>query len=74
VTALGNQAHMFARPYRRKELIWCSGSVLGCGPVTSIPHPAIPEPMLLISFPGGGHLAAHSCHHFVRSLPAPSAF
>lgn len=48
---------MFARPYRRDELIWCFETALGCGPATSITHPAIPQPMLLVSFPGGGHLS-----------------
>lgn len=57
MTALGNQAHMFARPYRRDELIRCFENVLPCAPVASITHPAIPQPMLLVSFPGGGHLS-----------------
>lgn len=57
MTALGNKAHMFARSHRRDALIWCFGTVLGCEPVTSIGDQAIPEPMLLVSFPGGGHMS-----------------
>ena len=49
--ALGSKAHMFARPYRRDELTRCFAKVLGCAPVVSITHPAIPQPMLLVSFP-----------------------
>ena len=30
---------------------------LGCGPVRTVEHPAMPEPMLLVDFPGGGHLS-----------------
>ncbi|MDQ2810916.1 MAG: hypothetical protein M3Z75_03295 [Actinomycetota bacterium] len=55
--ALGNRAHMFARLHRRDELIWCFGTALHCGPVTSIGDPADSEPTLLVSFPGGGHMS-----------------
>jgi hypothetical protein len=57
VIGLGNQPRIFARPHRREELTWCFGDVLGCGPVASVTHPAMPEPMLLVSFPGGGGLS-----------------
>jgi hypothetical protein len=45
VIALGNQAHIFARPRRREELIWCFGTVLGCEPLSAITHPAMAEPI-----------------------------
>ena len=39
MTALGKNVHIFARPHRRQELIWCFDTVLGCGPVASIDRP-----------------------------------
>ena len=57
MTALGNNAHIFARPHRRQELIWCFDTVLKCGPVASVEHPGMAEPMLIVRFPGGGHLS-----------------
>ena len=57
MTALGDNVHIFARPDRRQDLIWCFETVLGCGPVTSIEHPGMTEPMLLVPFPDGGHLS-----------------
>jgi hypothetical protein len=56
MTALGNNIHLFARPHRRQDLIWCFGTVLGCGPVASVRQSGMAEPMLLVRFPGGGHL------------------
>ena len=57
MTALGNNVHIFARPHRRQDLIWCFDTVLGCGPVDTIEHAGMPEPMLLVRFPGGGNLS-----------------
>ena len=57
MTALGNNVHLFARPHRRQELTWCFDTVLGCGPVATVQHPGMTEPMLLVRFPGGGHLS-----------------
>jgi hypothetical protein len=57
MTALGNNIHLFARPHRRQDLIWCFGTVLGCGPVASVRQSGMAEPMLLVRFPGGGHLS-----------------
>lgn len=54
---LGNNVHIFARPQRRQELLWCFETVLGCGPVATVEHPGMPEPMLIVAFPGGGHLS-----------------
>ncbi len=34
--ALGNNAHIFARPQRRPELFWCFETVLACGPVATV--------------------------------------
>jgi hypothetical protein len=65
MTALGNNIHIFARPHRRKELIWCFETVLGCGPVASVPHSGMAEPMLLIHFPGGGYLSIE----FIEDAP-----
>ena len=64
MTALGNNVHIFARPHRREELIWCFDTVLGCRPVASIDHPGMPEPMLVVRFPDGGNL----CIEFVEEL------
>lgn len=64
MTALGDNAHVFARPARRRELRWCFETVLGC-PVESVAHPAMPEPMLLVRFPDGGHLSIE----FVADAP-----
>ncbi|MBO0837017.1 MAG: hypothetical protein J2P28_16130 [Actinobacteria bacterium] len=54
--SLGNNVHIFARPHRRAELARCFEQVLAC-PVRPVVHPAMPEPMLLVDFPGGGHLS-----------------
>ena len=59
---LGNNAHIFARPHRREELRWCFETVLGCGPVASLDHQGMAEPMLLVRFPGGGHLSIEFTH------------
>jgi hypothetical protein len=56
MTALGASVHLFARPERREELRRCFETVLGAT-VESIAHPAMPEPMLLVRFPDGGHLS-----------------
>ncbi len=54
---LGSNAHLFARPQRREELWRCFDAVLGCGPVATVDHPGMAEPMLLIRFPAGGSLS-----------------
>lgn len=56
MTALGSNAHIFARPHRREQLRWCFAEVLGC-PVAEVNHPAMPEPMLVVRFPAGGALS-----------------
>lgn len=56
VTALGSNVHIFARPRRREQLRWCFEAFLGC-PATAVDHPGMPEPMLVVRFPGGGHLS-----------------
>ncbi len=56
MTALGNNAHIFARPQRREQLRWCFAEVLGC-PVADVDHPSMPEPMLVVRFPAGGALS-----------------
>jgi hypothetical protein len=55
--ALGSNVHVFARPHRREELARCFETVLGCGPVRTAEWPGIGQPMLIVSFPGGGHLS-----------------
>jgi hypothetical protein len=65
MTALGNNAHIFARPQRREMLRWCFETVLGCGPVATVNHPGIAEPMLVVRFPGGGHLSIE----FIEDAP-----
>ena len=54
---LGNNAHIFARPFRRQALVSCFEDALRCGPVRTVAHPAMAEPMLIVDFPGGGHLS-----------------
>ena len=53
---LGDNAHLFARPHRRQELLWCFQTVLGC-PVATLERPGRTEPVLLVRFPGGGNLS-----------------
>ena len=55
--ALGSNVHIFARPHRREQLAWCFESALGCGPVRTVEWPGIDQPMLIVGFPGGGHLS-----------------
>jgi hypothetical protein len=55
--ALGSNVHIFARPHRRQALAWCFETVLGCGQVTAVEHPDMDQTMLLVRFPGGGHLS-----------------
>jgi hypothetical protein len=57
MTALGSNAHTFAQPHRRQDLRWCFETALGCGPVATVEHPVIAEPMLVVRFPGGGSLS-----------------
>ena len=63
--ALGNNAHVFARPSRRQDLVSCFETALRCGPVRTVAHPAMPEPMLVVDFPGGGHLSIE----FIEEAP-----
>lgn len=56
VIALGSNVHIFARPHRRGELAHCFETVLG-SQVRTAEFPGIDEPMLVVSFPGGGHLS-----------------
>ena len=57
VMALGNNAHLFARPHRRELLRQLFEDVLRVGVVTTVPFPGMAEPMLLIRFSGGGSLS-----------------
>jgi hypothetical protein len=54
--ALGSNVHIFARPHRREELARCFETVLG-SPVRTVEYPGIDQPMLVVSFAGGGHLS-----------------
>jgi hypothetical protein len=56
VIALGSNVHIFVRPHRRRELAQCFETVLG-SPVRTVEFPGIDQPMLVVSFPGGGHLS-----------------
>jgi hypothetical protein len=56
VITLGSNAHIFARPHRRGELAQCFETVLG-SPARTVEFPGIGQPMLVVSFPGGGHLS-----------------
>lgn len=55
--ALGSNVHIFARPHRREDLVRCFEAALGCGPVRTVDYPGIDQPMVIVSFPGGGHLS-----------------
>lgn len=55
--ALGSNVHIFARPHRREELARCFETVVGGSPVRTVEFPGIDQPMLIVSFPGGGHLS-----------------
>ena len=57
MTAVGNNVHIYARPYRREELTWCFETVLQCGRVTTVEHPAMTEPMLVAYFSDGGNIS-----------------
>jgi uncharacterized protein (TIGR03086 family) len=57
VAGIGNRVHIFARPHRRAELQWCFETALGCARVTPVTHPGMAEPMLVVSFTGGGNLS-----------------
>jgi hypothetical protein len=54
--ALGSNAHIFVRPHRREVLARCFEALLG-GPVRTVDFPGIDQPMIIVSFPGGGHLS-----------------
>lgn len=56
VIALGSNVHIFVRPHRRGELAQCFETVLGSS-VRTVEFPGIDQPMLVVSFPGGGHLS-----------------
>jgi hypothetical protein len=59
VIALGSNVHIFARPHRRAELARCFETVPG-SPVRTVELPGIDQPMLIVSFPGGGISASSS--------------
>lgn len=55
--ALGSNIHIFARPARREALIRCFEAILGPSTVQPVEYPGIDQPMLLVTFPGGGHMS-----------------
>jgi hypothetical protein len=57
MTALGNNVHIFARPTRREALKWLFETVLQCGPVATLEHPGMAEPMLVVRLPEGGSIS-----------------
>ena len=56
MTALGSNAHLFARPHRRQEFVRCFETALGC-PVTTVEFPGMAESMLVVRFRDGGSLS-----------------
>jgi hypothetical protein len=56
VIALGSNVHIFARPHRREAIARCFETVLGSS-VRTVEFPGIDKPVLIVSFPGGGHLS-----------------
>jgi hypothetical protein len=55
--ALGNNVHIFARPMRRDALTWLFDTALQCGPVATVDHPGLAEPMLVVRLPNGGSIS-----------------
>ena len=62
--ALASNVHVFARPHRRAELAQCLETVPG-SPVRTAEFPGIDQPVLVVGFPGGGHLSIE----FTREAP-----
>ena len=56
MTALGSNAHLFAKPHRREELRSCFENGLGV-PVATVALPGFASPMLVVRFPDGGSLS-----------------
>ena len=54
MTAVGDNAHFFAQPQRRTEL---AAALAALGPLRTVEHPALPEPLLVIVPEGGGSLS-----------------
>ena len=57
MTALGNNAHIFARPSRRAALRRGFEALAGPGSIATLEWPASVEPMLIVHFPAGGTLS-----------------
>jgi hypothetical protein len=55
--ALGSNVHIFVQPHRRDELARCFETILGGNPVRTVEFKGIDRPMLIVSFPDGGHLS-----------------
>jgi hypothetical protein len=55
--AVGNRTHIFVHPSAKEKLIWCFGTVLGCGSPVILNAPGRSEPMLAFKFPSGGSLS-----------------
>ena len=62
IIALGSNVHIFTRPHRREELARCFETIIGGSPVRAVEFPGIDQPMLIVSFPGGGHLGIEFTH------------
>ena len=73
VIALGSNVHFFARPHRRSELAQCFETVLG-SPVRTVEFPGIDQPVLVVSFPGRGHLSVEFTDDATRTLRQMSTF
>src|SRR5437773_12187110 len=54
---LSNNVHVFAKPHRREAMRNLFEDLLQCGPVVTIEHPGMAEPMLIVHFPQGGSLS-----------------
>ncbi len=55
--ALGNRAHILARPHVKDQLESCFTTVLGCGAPARLDAPGLREPILAFRFPSGGSLS-----------------
>src|SRR4051812_45649732 len=57
VLAVGNRTHIFVHPRAKEKLIWCLGTVLGCGSPVVLNAPGLSEPIVAFKFPSGGSLS-----------------
>src|SRR5262249_26274452 len=55
--AIGNRAHILARPHVKSALVSGFAEVLGCGAPAALNAAGLPEPILAFQFPDGGSIS-----------------